>query len=113
VKAAERVGSLAILAAFLAWALAAAHVEVRTPITTSVPAITLPQPYASAPQRLHLPVSAVPGEDDTQPEAESETDLYGNSIDEAVAEYGLDAAGALYELHAPQVELPHLASPKS
>ena len=40
-------------------------------------------------------------------------DLFGNPIDDAVAEYGLDATGSLYELHAPQVELPHLGSPKS
>ena len=31
----------------------------------------------------------------------------------AVAEYSLDPAGALYELHAPQIELPRLGSPKS
>ncbi len=40
-------------------------------------------------------------------------DAYGNEITNAVAEYSLDAAGALYELHMPQVELPRLGSPKS
>jgi hypothetical protein len=40
-------------------------------------------------------------------------DLYGNEITDAVAEYKLDATGSLYELHSPQTELPHLASPKS
>lgn len=42
-----------------------------------------------------------------------ETDLYGNEVSDAVAEYGLDATGSLYEMHAPQVELPRLPSPKS
>ena len=40
-------------------------------------------------------------------------DAYGNEITNAVAEYSLDPAGSLYELHAPQIELPHLGSPKS
>jgi hypothetical protein len=40
-------------------------------------------------------------------------DAYGNEITNAVAEYSLDPAGALYERHAPQVEIPHLGSPKS
>jgi hypothetical protein len=40
-------------------------------------------------------------------------DAYGNEITNAVAQYSLDPAGSLYELHAPQIELPHLGSPKS
>jgi hypothetical protein len=40
-------------------------------------------------------------------------DPYGNEITNAVAEYSLDPAGSLYELHAPQIEIPHLGSPKS
>lgn len=40
-------------------------------------------------------------------------DAYGNEVTHAVAEYSLDPAGALYELHTPQVELPRLGSPKS
>lgn len=44
---------------------------------------------------------------------ESDRDAYGNEISNAVAEYSLDPAGGLYELHAPQVELPRLGSPKS
>jgi hypothetical protein len=40
-------------------------------------------------------------------------DAYGNEITNAVAEYSLDTAGALYERHAPQVEVPRLGSPKS
>jgi hypothetical protein len=40
-------------------------------------------------------------------------DAYGNEVTNAVAEYSLDPAGDLYELHAPQIELPRLGSPKS
>ena len=40
-------------------------------------------------------------------------DAYGNEVTNAVAEYSLDPAGSLYELHAPQVEIPRLGSPKS
>ena len=40
-------------------------------------------------------------------------DAYGNEVTNAVAEYSLDPAGSLYELHAPQIEIPHLGSPKS
>jgi hypothetical protein len=44
---------------------------------------------------------------------EQDVDAYGNEVSNAVAEYSLDPAGALYELHAPQVEIPRLGSPKS
>jgi hypothetical protein len=44
---------------------------------------------------------------------ESDVDSYGNEVTPAVAEYSLDPAGNPYELHAPQIELPHLASPQS
>ena len=44
---------------------------------------------------------------------DADRDAYGNEIANAVAEYSLDPAGDLYELHAPQVELPRLGSPKS
>ena len=40
-------------------------------------------------------------------------DAYGNEVTNAVAEYSLDPAGSLYELHSPQIELPRLGSPKS
>ena len=40
-------------------------------------------------------------------------DAYGNEVTNAVAEYSLDPAGAPYEVHSPQTELPRLGSPKS
>ena len=44
---------------------------------------------------------------------EGDVDSYGNEVTPAVAEYSLDPAGNPYELHAPQIELPRLASPQS
>lgn len=50
----------------------------------------------------------------TGPDGSTAThDLLGNEVSEAVAEYKLDAAGSLYEVHSPQTELPRLGSPKS
>jgi hypothetical protein len=45
--------------------------------------------------------------------ADERVDTYGNEVTNAVAEYSLDPTGTLYELHSPQIELPHLGSPKS
>lgn len=45
--------------------------------------------------------------------ADGVVDLYGNDVSDAVAEYTLDAAGSLYEVHSPRTELVHLASPKT
>jgi hypothetical protein len=44
---------------------------------------------------------------------EADVDAYGNEVSNAVAEYSLDDAGELYELHSPQTELPRLGSPES
>jgi hypothetical protein len=46
-------------------------------------------------------------------EDEGGVDLYGNQVSDAIAKYGLDSTGGLYELHSPQTELPRLKSPKS
>ena len=46
-------------------------------------------------------------------EDDSDVDLYGNDVTEAVAKYKLDSDGSLYELHSPQTQLPRLGSPKS
>lgn len=43
----------------------------------------------------------------------SAVDLFGNEVSDAVAKYSLDPAGALYEEHSPQTELPRFAAPKS
>ena len=41
------------------------------------------------------------------------TDIYGNRIAPALSQYRTNASGEVYELHAPQVEIPRLGSPKS
>jgi hypothetical protein len=65
------------------------------------------QPVTSS--RSHASVVGTSRDDGS----EDGVDAYGNEVTNAVAEYSLDAAGALYERHAPQIELPHLGSPKS
>jgi hypothetical protein len=67
-----------------------------------------PQPVTAS--RPHSPVAAASRDSAIDP---SPLDAYGNEITNAVAEYSLDPAGTLYELHMPQVELPRLGSPKS
>jgi hypothetical protein len=64
------------------------------------------QPVTSSRSRSSAEASRVAGN-------EEGIDAYGNEVTPAVAEYSLDPAGALYERHAPQIELPHLGSPKS
>jgi hypothetical protein len=66
-----------------------------------------PRPVTSS--RSHPPVASASRDATT----DEDVDAYGNEVTNAVAEYSLDAGGSLYELHAPQIELPHLGSPKS
>jgi hypothetical protein len=51
-------------------------------------------------------------DDPAEPDAVP-VDLYGNEVIDAVAKYKFDPAGALYEEHSPQTEVPRLGSPKS
>jgi hypothetical protein len=69
--------------------------------------VLTPRPVTSS--RSHRPVMAA-SQDVADPEG---VDAYGHGVTKAVAEYSLDPAGDLYELHAPQIELPRLGSPKS
>ncbi len=46
-------------------------------------------------------------------ERQGPVDLYGNEVTDAIATYGTDSGGAIYEEHAPDVELPKLGVPKS
>ena len=69
--------------------------------------VLTPRPVTSS--RSHTPVMAA-SRDVADPEG---VDAYGHEVTNAVAEYSLDPAGDLYELHAPQIELPRLGSPKS
>jgi hypothetical protein len=53
-----------------------------------------------------------PGEDIEDVEVEGPFDLFGNEVNPAVAKYGYDSNGSLYEFHSPQTELPRLRSPE-
>ena len=66
-------------------------------------------PPPVTPSRSTPPVVAVSRDAPNQ----GDVDTYGNDVTPAVAEYSLDPAGSLYEVHAPQVELPKLGSPQS
>jgi hypothetical protein len=46
------------------------------------------------------------------PANDDSVDLYGNEVRPAVALYKVDPAGALYEEHSPETEVPRLGSPK-
>ena len=64
-------------------------------------------------------VTRVQAQDDRRAVAPSRTgddgltDLYGNEVNAAVAEYSVDPLGSPYEVHSPQTELPRLGSPES
>ena len=45
--------------------------------------------------------------------AEPHRDIYGNEIEDAVTDYRIDPAGAVYERHSPETEVPHLGPPVS
>jgi hypothetical protein len=87
------------LAAVAGLAFAGGSLITASPVTTS-------RSYVTAPELLVTPTSRDGAPDDA-------VDAYGNEVTDAVAQYTLDGAGTLYELHSPQVELPRLGSPKS
>jgi hypothetical protein len=70
---------------------------------------TLLTPQPVIPSRSHPAVAPASRDAAT----DENVDAYGNEVTNAVAQYSLDATGSLYELHAPQIELPRLGSPKS
>jgi hypothetical protein len=72
-----------------------------------------PPPVTSS--RSHPSVVTASYDSPSQADIDSfgNVDAYGNEVTTAVAEYSLDPAGSTYELHAPQVEIPRLGSPKS
>lgn len=76
-------------------------------------AVLTPLPVTSSqshPQVVAHPQVAAASRDSA---SSGDPDAYGSDVTHAVAEYSLDPAGALYELHAPQVELPRLGGPQS
>ena len=49
--------------------------------------------------------------DDPYEAADPRYDLFGNEIEEAVADYRIDIRGGVYERHSPDTAVPKLASP--
>jgi len=45
--------------------------------------------------------------------AEPHRDVYGNQIEDAITDYRIDSAGAVYERHSPETEVPRLGPPVS
>jgi len=94
-----------VKAMVLGIALAASLAFVGGSLFTASP-VTTSRSSVSPPELPVMPTSRDAASDEA-------LDAYGNEITNAVAEYSLDGAGTLYELHSPQVELPRLGSPKS
>ena len=44
---------------------------------------------------------------------DSRFDLFGNEVEEAVADYRIDLRGSLYERHSPDTAVPKLGSPST
>jgi hypothetical protein len=51
--------------------------------------------------------------DDSGDAPDSRFDLFGNEVEEAVADYRIDLRGGLYERHSPDTAVPRLGSPKT
>jgi hypothetical protein len=64
-------------------------------------------------QAASIDVFTLPHAESSDSSENEATDVYGNEVSSAVAQYKLDATGTMYELHSPQTELPRLGSPKS
>lgn len=46
-------------------------------------------------------------------EPEARRNLFGDEVNDAVAEYLIDREGNVYELHAPYTEIPRLGAPET
>jgi len=46
-------------------------------------------------------------------EGETRTALQGDEVSDALATYGIDGAGKLYEVHSPETEVPKLGRPST
>jgi len=44
-------------------------------------------------------------------EGETRTALQGDEVSDALATYGIDGSGNLYEVHSPETEVPKLGRP--
>jgi hypothetical protein len=83
-----------------------------------------PSPLANAATSAEITAPATPtggavaGESlvesgDSGDTADPRFDLFGNEVEEAVADYRIDLRGGLYERHSPDTAVPRLGSPIS
>jgi hypothetical protein len=96
------------LAAFLAGRGLTGSAE-PLPIAATSAEITLP---AAVPSGEVTGGSQVEPRDSEEPPA-PRFDLFGNEIEEAIADYRVDQRGGIYERHAPDTAVPQLGSPKT
>ncbi len=104
-------GTLAMVAVLVLGASGGARLE--TAVSPVAPAHTLSEPSIPPP----------PGASDSTVrkfpppprllEGKTRTTLDGDDINDAVATYGIDDAGNLYEVHSPHTEVPSLGGPKT
>ena len=82
---------------------------------------TPPSPIAATSAEITAPAApaaeAVAGEplveaDDPDEGPDPRFDLFGNEIEEAVADYRIDLRGGLYERHSPDTAVPRLGVPE-
>jgi hypothetical protein len=86
-------------------AFASAHVR-NTAVAASARSAPSPPP---PPETLSMPVEM--HETPRLLEGESRTALQGDEVSDAIATYGIDGSGNLYEVHSPQTEVPKLGRP--
>jgi hypothetical protein len=56
--------------------------------------------------------SSTPGDDSAEEsDGMSKTDFEGDEVSPALATYGIDRDGNLFEVHSPHTEVPHLPGP--
>lgn len=73
---------------------------------------SLGQAAARVPPPPSPPVAAQAAPDEPRLlDGEPRTTLQGDDINDAIATYGIDEGGNLYEVHSPQTEVPSLGGP--
>jgi len=85
------------------WLTAAPSPIAATSAEITAPAVPAVEGVAGEPQ-------VEPGDSDDA--ADPRFDLFGNEIEEAVADYRFDLRGGLYERHSPDTAVPRLGTPE-
>ncbi len=69
-------------------------------------------PRATQHEPLRAPDASIQMDDDDAAQG-GQIDMQGDEVKPALATYGVDRTGNLYEIHSPMTEVPRLASPVS